>query len=51
MLDITSGKEAEPKAAAAEARFRSLTERGPVVAYTYDLIYADGTRPVASRDT
>jgi PAS domain S-box-containing protein len=38
MLDITGRMEAERKAADAEDRFRSLTERGPVVAYTYELI-------------
>jgi PAS domain S-box-containing protein len=38
MLDITARKEAERKAEAAEDRFRTLTERGPVVAYTYELI-------------
>jgi PAS domain S-box-containing protein len=42
MLDITSRKEAESKAAAAEDRYRNLTERGPVVAYSYELTYADG---------
>jgi adenylate cyclase len=41
MLDITGQKEAESKAAAAEDRYRTLTERGPVVAYSYELIYAD----------
>ena len=39
MLDITARKEAERKAEAAEDRFRTLTERGPVVAYTFDLVY------------
>jgi PAS domain S-box-containing protein len=38
MLDITARKEAERKAEAAEDRYRTLTERGPVVAYTYELI-------------
>jgi PAS domain S-box-containing protein len=42
ILDITSRKEAESKAAAAEDRYRNLTERGPVVAYSYELTYADG---------
>jgi PAS domain S-box-containing protein len=41
MLDITPRKEAERKAAAAEDRFRTLTERGPVVAYTYELVRRD----------
>ena len=38
MLDISARKEAERKAEAAEDRFRTLTERGPVVAYTYELV-------------
>jgi PAS domain S-box-containing protein len=42
MLDITSRKEAESKAAAAEDRYRMLTERGPVVAYSFELFYTDG---------
>jgi PAS domain S-box-containing protein len=42
MLDITSQKEAESKAAAAEDRYRTLTERGPVVAYSFELVYTDG---------
>lgn len=42
ILDITSRKEAESKAAAAEDRYRNLTERGPVVAYSYELTYTDG---------
>ena len=42
MLDITSRKDAETKAAAAEDRYRTLTERGPVVAYSYELVYAEG---------
>ena len=41
MLDITARKEAERKAEAAEDRFRTLTERGPVVAYTYELVRHD----------
>jgi PAS domain S-box-containing protein len=41
MLDITTRKNAESKAAAAEDRYRTLTERGPVVAYSYELVYAD----------
>jgi PAS domain S-box-containing protein len=39
MLDITARKDAERKAKAAEDRFRTLTERGPVVAYTFDLVH------------
>ncbi len=42
MLDITARKEAESKAEAAEDRFRTLTERGPVVAYSFELAYDDG---------
>ena len=49
MLDITSRKEAESKAAAAEDRYRTLTERGPVVAYSFELVYTDGGRPLRPR--
>ena len=42
MVDITARKEAESKAEAAEDRFRTLTERGPVVVYSFELIYPDG---------
>jgi adenylate cyclase len=38
MLDISGRKDAERKAAAAEDRFRTITEGGPVVAYSYDLV-------------
>jgi PAS domain S-box-containing protein len=41
MLDITARKDAESKAEAAEDRFRTLTERGPVVVYSFELIYDD----------
>jgi len=41
MLDITSRMDAESKAAAAEDRYRTLTERGPVVAYSFELVYID----------
>jgi PAS domain S-box-containing protein len=41
MLDVTARKEAESKAEAAEDRFRTFTERGPVVLYSYDLVYTD----------
>lgn len=37
MFDITARKEAEQKAAEAEARYRTLSEEGPVVFYIYDL--------------
>ena len=37
MLNISARKAAQRKAAAAEDRFRSITERGPVVAYSYEL--------------
>jgi PAS domain S-box-containing protein len=37
MLNISARKEAQRKAAAAEDRFRTITERGPVVAYSYEL--------------
>ena len=39
ILDITSLKEAESKAAQAEDRFRAIAERGPVVAHAYELRY------------
>ncbi len=42
MLDITGRREAETKAEAAEDRYRTLTERGPVVAYSFELVYAEG---------
>ena len=45
MLDVTSRMDAESKAAAAEDRYRTLTERGPVVAYSYELSYAEGSEP------
>jgi PAS domain S-box-containing protein len=45
MLDITARKEAESKAAEAEDRFRALTELGPVVVYTYELVHEDGVWP------
>jgi PAS domain S-box-containing protein len=41
MLDITPRKRAESKAEEAEDRFRTLTERGPVVAYSFELVYAE----------
>jgi PAS domain S-box-containing protein len=41
MLDVTARKDAESKAERAEGRFRSLTEHGPVVAYSYELIHGD----------
>jgi PAS domain S-box-containing protein len=41
MLDVTGTKEAESKAAAAEGRFRALAERGPMIAYEFDLVYGE----------
>ncbi|MET0800401.1 MAG: PAS domain-containing protein, partial [Actinomycetota bacterium] len=41
MLDVSDRKRAEEKADAAEARFRSLTEEGPVAAYFYELLEVD----------
>jgi PAS domain S-box-containing protein len=49
MLDITARKEAESKAEAAEIRFRTLTERGPVVVYSFELVYDDDSIPPTSR--
>ncbi len=45
MLDITARKEAERKAEQAEDRFRTLTELGPVVAYSYELSYEGDAGP------
>jgi PAS domain S-box-containing protein len=45
MLDVTSRMDAESKAAAAEDRYRTLTERGPVVAYSYELSYVEEADP------
>jgi PAS domain S-box-containing protein len=49
MLDITARKDAESKAEAAETRFRTLTERGPVVVYSFELVYDDDSVPPTSR--
>ncbi len=49
MLDITARKDAESKAEAAEIRFRTLTERGPVVVYSFELVYDDDSVPPTSR--
>jgi PAS domain S-box-containing protein len=45
MLDITAWKEAESKAEAAEDRFRTLAERGPVVVFSFELVYTDDDHP------
>lgn len=46
ILDITARKEAESKAAAAETRFRTFTERGPAVIYSFELSYhGDNSAP------
>ncbi len=42
MLDVTAQKDAESKAEEAEIRFRTLTERGPAVIYTFQLVYREG---------
>jgi PAS domain S-box-containing protein len=49
MLDITARKDAESKAEAAEMRFRTLTERGPVVVYSFELVHDDDTAPPTTR--
>jgi PAS domain S-box-containing protein len=49
MLDITGRKEAESKAEAAEDRFRTLTERGPVVVYSFELVFAGEDAPPSVR--
>ncbi|HLB39839.1 MAG TPA: PAS domain-containing protein [Actinomycetota bacterium] len=45
MFDITERKEAEARAAAAEERFRTLVERVPAIAYSWDTAHAPGTAP------
>jgi PAS domain S-box-containing protein len=49
MLDVTARKDAESKAEAAEDRFRSLAERGPVVVFSFELIYPDDDVPPTVR--
>jgi PAS domain S-box-containing protein len=49
MLDITARKDAESKAEAAEDRFRTLAERGPVVVFSFELVYADDDAPPTIR--
>ena len=49
MLDITARKDAESKAEEAEDRFRALTERGPVVVYSFELSYDDDNALTGSR--
>jgi PAS domain S-box-containing protein len=51
MLDVTAWKEAESKAEAAEDRFRTLTERGPAVIYTFQLVYGEGDAKPSLRST
>ena len=41
MVDITAQKDAEVKAAAAERRFRELTEAGPVITYAFAIEYGE----------
>lgn len=45
MLEITARKDAESKAKEAEDRFRALTELGPVVVYSYELVFEEGIWP------
>jgi PAS domain S-box-containing protein len=47
MLDITARKEAEAKALDAEARFRILAERGPMITYVWEPNVGDGASPYA----
>jgi PAS domain S-box-containing protein len=47
ILDVTAQKEAEAKAAEAEARYRQFTEQGPVVTYAYSVDH--GTEPPGLR--
>jgi multicomponent Na+:H+ antiporter subunit E len=50
MLDITARKDAESHAEAAEDRFRTLAERGPVIVFSFGLTYADGAQPTVNVD-
>jgi PAS domain S-box-containing protein len=45
MFDITERKEAEARAAEAEAQLRTLVERVPAIAYSWDAAFASGTAP------
>ena len=45
MFDITERKEAEARATEAEARLRTLVERVPAIAYSWDSGFATGTAP------
>jgi PAS domain S-box-containing protein len=45
MFDITERKEAEARAAEAEAQLRTLIERVPAIAYSWDAAFASGTAP------
>ena len=45
MLDVSGRREAESKAAAAEDRFRTLAEHGPVVVFSFELIYTEDDVP------
>ncbi len=43
MFDVTERKNAEARATAAEERFRTLVERVPAIAYSWDTAFAPGT--------
>ena len=45
MFDITERIEAEARATEAEERFRTLVERVPAIAYSWDTAFAQGTAP------
>jgi PAS domain S-box-containing protein len=45
MFDITERKEAEARAAEAEGQLRTLIERVPAIAYSWDVAFASGTAP------
>ena len=45
MFDITERTEAEARATDAEQRYRTLVERVPAIAYSWDTAFAPGTAP------
>jgi PAS domain S-box-containing protein len=45
MFDVTDRREAETRALEAEERFRTLVERVPAIAYSWDSAFASGSAP------